>query len=447
LNFERLMKKIIVFLFLLFSIKSWGQIPQLDSLKTVVKKLSAQPISVKRDSLLTVTIIRITGSITIRDLALLQTWTDSLNKFSKNSTWEQSKAYSHNANSTYYYYKGFTNLSFKEVELSVELFKNFHNEKMYANAFSKLVTIITNFLIIKPLSDEATEKKYLNYLLDGLALAKKPENRVNIANMNLCLMQYYIRHRNYRESEKCAINAWKVTEESPEDYFYYYHSGKASEGLSLLYLDKIREGFILLNHEKEICRKPRKEGDGSEKFLLGAIGVYLGNYYIEKKDYKNALVEAQTGLEALKILKVNTYEYLLNKIIYQAYKNLGKPVEALAYFEKVQAFEQEVQIKEATEKYIEWQLKYNDEKQKNQIQFLENQKLTQTRNVLSLVGLLSLGIIGYVFWNNRKLKKKNEEIQSALLQGQTTERKRMASELHDNISNKILGVKNASGNA
>lgn len=54
---------------------------------------------------------------------------------------------------------------------------------------------------------------------------------------------------------------------------------------------------------------------------------------------------------------------------------------------------------------------------------------------------MSLGIIGYVFFVNRQLRRKNQEIQGASLEGQTVERKRMASELHDNISNKILGVK------
>jgi signal transduction histidine kinase len=209
--------------------------------------------------------------------------------------------------------------------------------------------------------------------------------------------------------------------------------------LNLLYLGKEKEGFELLNQAKTICQIPRK--DGTEKYLLAAIGLYLPNYYIEKSDYKNALIEAKIGEEALRSMKMPTFDYLLNKIFYQAYKNLGKPEEALSYFEKVQAFDLEIQTKESLGQYLEWQLKYEDEKQKNKIQNLENQQLTQTKNILLLAGLLALSIIGYVFWNNRKLKNKNEEIQSALLQGQTMERKRMASELHDNISNKILSVK------
>jgi signal transduction histidine kinase len=435
------MKKILLFLFLLFSMKSLGQNPKLDSLKMVVKELSKQPVSVQRDSILTILIVGIRETIPRNDSDLVQFWTDSLSRFSKVSRWEQSIAYSHFVNASNYFYKGFASLAFKEFEFSVGLFKKFQNGELYATSSSNLITIITNFLIVKPLADDATEKKYLNYLLDGLALAEKQGNIENIANINLCLFQYYMRHKNYKESQRRAINAREVTKIDPVKYFYTYHAAKASEGLALLYLGRQEEGFILLNRVKNICEKPRKEGDGLDKYLLAGIEVYLGNYYIEKREYRNAIVEAKMGMDALKTMKIASYTYVLNKIFYQAYKNLENPKEALIYFEKVQAFDQDAQSKESQSQFMEWQLKYEDEKQKNQIQVLENQKLTQSRNVLLLVGLLALGVTGYVFWSNRKLKKKNVQIQEALLKGQTTERKRMASELHDNISNKILGVK------
>jgi signal transduction histidine kinase len=421
--------------------KSFGQMSQLNKLKIIVEKASIKPVSVQRDSLLTVTMLKICKSVPLNDLVLQQAWTDSLDKFSKISKWEQTEAYSHYANSTNYYYKGFVELDFKEIELATGLFKKFQNEPMYDNAFTKLVGIITNFLIVKPLANEATEKKYLNYFLDGLALAKRQGNIENIANLHLCLVQYYIRHRNYEVAKKYAVNAWEVSKIDPDEYFYYFQSGKSAEGFCLLYLGKPKEGFELINQTRETCKKMRAEGDGSETYILASTGVYLGNYYLEKKDYQNALREAKMGEDALKIIKLAGYEYVKNKILYQAYKNLGKPEEALKYFEKVHAFDQEAQTKESLSQYTEWQLQYEDEKQKNKIQSLENQRLTQTRNILLLMGLFALGVIGYVFWNNRKLKNKNEEIQFALLQGQTIERKRMASELHDNISNKILGVK------
>ncbi|GAB3502179.1 ATP-binding protein [Emticicia fontis] len=348
-------------------------------------------------------------------------------------------AYSHLANSRNYHMNGYTTLAFKEMESAIRLFRQFENEKMYMIAFSNLSVIITNYLYNKPIIDQQTEKKYLSYLLDGLALMKKHGNPTQIANMDLSLMQYYARHKDYKTAKKYAIEASEVTNTDPEKYFYQHYVGKWCEGLYLAYSGNKKEGFEIINAIKSIAQKPRN--DGMDKYFLTNNGLSLGNYYLEKKEYQNAINEAKVGEEALKSMKLPTFDYALNKIFYEAYKSLGKPQEALAYFEKMQLYEQDIQHKEALGQYLEWQLKYEDEKQKNQIQSLENQQLTQTRNFLSIGGLLILGVVGYVFFANRQLRKKNQEIQRALLQGQTMERKRMASELHDNISNKILGVK------
>lgn len=433
------MRNGILILLLVFSLKTIGQAQKIDSLKNVVRQIQAKPISVERDSLLTVSIYTICSTISLAEPELRQVWTDSLNRFSKVSKWRQSMAYSRLANSRNYHLNGYTTLAFKEMESAIRLFRQFGNEKMYMIAFSNLSVIITNYFYNRPITDPKTEKTYLNYLTDGLVLMKKQGNPVQIANMDLSLMQYYARHKDYKTAKKYAIEAWEVTKTDPEKYFYQHYVGKWCEGLYLAYLGSKKAGFDIINAIRTIAQKPRN--DGMDRYFLTNNGLSLGNYYLEKKEYQNAINEAKIGEEALKSMKLPTFDYALNKIFYEAYKNLGKPQEALAYFEKMQLYEQDIQHKEALGQYLEWQLKYEDEKQKNQIQALENQQLTQTRNFLSIGGLLILGVVGYVFFVNRQLRKKNQEIQGALLQGQTMERKRMASELHDNISNKILGVK------
>lgn len=433
------MRNFILLLFLVFSLKTIGQTPKIDSLKKVVQQLKAKSVSVERDSMLTVSIYTICSTISLAEPELRQVWTDSLGRFSKASGWRQSMAYSHLANSRNYHLNGFTTLAYKEMESAIRLFRQFGNEKMYMIAFSNLSVIITNYFYNKPITDQQTEKKYLSYLLDGFALMKKHGNPVQIANMDLSLMQYYARHKDYETARKYAIETWEVTKADPEKYFYQHYVGRWCEGLYMAYLGNKKEGFEIINQIKTIAQKPR--ADGMDKYFLTNNGLSLGNYYLEKKDYQNAINEAKIGEQALKSMKLPTFDYALNKIFYEAYKNLGKLQEALAYFEKMQLYEQDIQHKEALGQYLEWQLKYEDEKQKNQIQTLENQQLTQTQNFLSIGGLLILGVVGYVFFVNRQLRKKNQEIQGALLQGQTMERKRMASELHDNISNKILGVK------
>lgn len=431
-------RKTLILLLILPTIVS-AQTPKLDSLKNIVQLQFSKPISVQRDSTLTITMASICSTISLTEPELRQTWTDSLLRFSKNSKWKQSEAYGHFVNARNFHFKGFTTLAFKEMEIATKLFKQFQNPKMYSLAYSNLSVIIANFFYSKPVADEATEKKYLSYLLEGLELTKKQGDPLLIANMNLSLVVYFLRHKNYEEAKKHGINAFEVTQSDTEKYYYQHYGGKWTEGLCLAYLGKTNEGFAIMNQIKAIAQKPRK--DGMEKFFQLNNGLTLGNYFLEKKAYQNAINEAKIAESALKSMKLSTFDYAVNKIFYEAYKNLEKPAEALTYFEKMRAYEEEEHHKEVMGQYLEWQLKYEDEKQKNQIQALENQQLTQTKNFLLLAGILGLGVIAYVFWSNRKLKKKNQEIQEALLQGQTMERKRMASELHDNISNKILGVK------
>jgi two-component system, NarL family, sensor kinase len=96
----------------------------------------------------------------------------------------------------------------------------------------------------------------------------------------------------------------------------------------------------------------------------------------------------------------------------------------------------------------EWQLKYEDERQKMQIKTLENDKLQieanrqkWIRNLLIISLLIGCSLMFYFFKNNQQLKAKNREIEEALQKGQTIERKRVAQELHDNLSAKISGIR------
>lgn len=90
-----------------------------------------------------------------------------------------------------------------------------------------------------------------------------------------------------------------------------------------------------------------------------------------------------------------------------------------------------------------------------QIQFLKEKNIAQKRqheleqvlqqqnNVLYLlvsVGVLLAGIVALFVWRNRLLNRKNAELKAALLQGQTTERQRVAADLHDNLGTTLSAL-------
>ena len=76
--------------------------------------------------------------------------------------------------------------------------------------------------------------------------------------------------------------------------------------------------------------------------------------------------------------------------------------------------------------------KYTAEKRQRELE----QELGQQRNLLYVlvgVGLFLMGAVGFFTWRNRLLRRKNAELQTASLQGQTLERQRVAADLHDNL--------------
>ena len=75
---------------------------------------------------------------------------------------------------------------------------------------------------------------------------------------------------------------------------------------------------------------------------------------------------------------------------------------------------------------------------------LENEKQKTLLLIVLLVSALSSLAVGYSVFlrnKNKELINKNNEIQEALLKGQTIERKRVASELHDNVGSLLSAVR------
>lgn len=182
--------------------------------------------------------------------------------------------------------------------------------------------------------------------------------------------------------------------------------------------------------------------------------INFGKIYLVFKQYKKVISYAQTGLEwaagSEPPLRKEMAEY--HRQLAEAYESLGQSQKALFHLKNYKAESDSILNNEALQKITVSSMTYEFEKQqqanKLRIQTLENEQLTQTRNIL--IGLSLLGIVGLVFvlWSNRRLKIKNEElktknreIEEALFKGQKIERKRVASELHDNLNTKLAAVR------
>lgn len=212
---------------------------------------------------------------------------------------------------------------------------------------------------------------------------------------------------------------------------------------------------------------------------LSSVYVDLASHYFRQKQYEKSLA---FGNKAFALSQEGgSNEFLINSLFWK-YKNLqalNKHKEALIAFEDY-TYQKELSSQEEVDKRIK-SLQYEYDLSQKETEILsknfdlvkkENQNLSlqKNRTLLTLLVGVMLLIGGFLFYNRSKLRKlnavldtkvrertaelenanevlirKNEEISQALFKGQTIERKRVAVELHDNLSSLLSAIKMSFG--
>ena len=177
--------------------------------------------------------------------------------------------------------------------------------------------------------------------------------------------------------------------------------------------------------------------------------------YVDKAE----IVENEGKLTEALALKLQAYEYVqksgwiefiarADNHLYNSYKSVGDYRNALVHYERYIEAQDSMKKRDATARYAELEAKYESEHKEQEIIQLKNKNLMQWRNFLIVFSLLGAVIVVIVVRNNyrltksnRMLEKKNQEIMLAQLRGQNLERRRMATELHDNLNTKIAAIR------
>jgi signal transduction histidine kinase len=215
----------------------------------------------------------------------------------------------------------------------------------------------------------------------------------------------------------------------------------------------------------------------NQLYSLANIQIDIAVLYFKIGNYTNSLLATQKAENYA--TKSNTPE-LLAKANYWYYKNYdrkGNATRALGYYERYNVMKDSLNFYDQQKTINSLQFEYDNSQktleiaQKNTAILKKNNEnliLQKNRNYLFGALLLALISAGFLIWNRQLLKKmnhsldqkvqnrtqelasantelikKNEEISEALFKGQTIERKRVAAELHDNLSS-ILSALNMS---
>jgi len=179
-----------------------------------------------------------------------------------------------------------------------------------------------------------------------------------------------------------------------------------------------------------------------------------GKIYLSQKSYRKVINYAKKGLEwAMESdppLLRESAEY--HRQLFEAYQGLGQNNLALIHLKQYKTQSDSLLNNESVQRITAASVTYTfDKKQQTDkltIETLENEKLTQFRNFLIGLSVLGFLITGFILWSNRRLRRKNveltvknKEIEEALFKGQKMERKRVASELHDNLNTKLAALR------
>ncbi|MBA4853734.1 ATP-binding protein [Emticicia sp. BO119] len=438
------MSKLLCYLLLIsLSFKGFAQNPSLDSLITKIQSLAKKSPTFERDTLIIGKLSLLTErSINLADMRA-NDLLDSLGHMTNKISWLKGKGL---------YTRALGKKKDRDGNYTEAL-------KLYSRAIETLIKadgdpadlcytyILTGFV----LNNNGRPDKCIEYMEKALPLAKMSYN-----TNNLCwILDFYGDYnyygnfgiRNYKKAlsyylqvEKLLPRATSANLKADNPHcIANCYTQLGNEHLAAHYRDKALKYAQATNN----------------RVVIFAIYSDLAEIYENKNQFAKAIEYRKLSLEYAK--KSGWMEMIsrAENHIYQTYEMAGDSGNALKYMKEYKIHEDSLGRVAVNQKYAELEADYNFAKQQTRIKTLEYEALKQADEKKSLIGmglifslLVGVILIAYVFWSNKQLKQinaelmqKNEEIQGALLKGQTIERKRVASELHDNISAKIASLR------
>lgn len=297
----------------------------------------------------------------------------------------------------------------------------------------------------------------------------------NIGNLYFYQNQYQKASSFYRQSASLFIEANSLGDVG--------HSYEA--------IGSIHEKFNHLDSAQIYLAKAQKyfEQYSTNTYIKLHIKNELARVYLKKRDFENSILLGKEVLPQSNKLNFNLLSYKIAENLYQAYTALSETKQALFYHEQMAKYKEKVTEEDIQKRSQSLKYEYDSQKQK-EINVLQNQEIEaqeRAKNYLKIGLILFIVFTASMFYINRLLRKKNiqiekqqseiiitqlqledlnngleikvtqrtseltkaneelvrknREIAEALLKGQTIERKRVATELHDNLGGQISAIR------
>ena len=485
------MRKLLLVLFVLISSKAFAGRPVMDSLANQVKIWSKKPSSVHRDTMLVTAWWKYSyHSIYFHEKNTKQRL-DSLENMTKKIKWKVGEGM-FLMNKSYYiaYFENDFSRGLTYALRAKDLLEKTRNYEALAIAKVRIAsTMLWNIQNIA-----VSKNEFLNR---GMAISKEIYGLGIRAKNNeiTCLgLVYQANFWNTLGNYKQALSDLKTAEKLSQEAHIEYLTENLINGMFSTTYNMLLDRKNALTYSERTLKLAEEQQDN---YSLLSIYRFKAEHEALKLNFTKSQEFLEKSYEYSKKFGVKKFISMAEGYLYGFYKFKNNKEKALEFLEKYKAHEDslatektqkiyadyDLASKESAIQKLEFQNLLNEKiskekeinylkifkrkedslalqknskiqadfyltKKENQIKTLENEKLQSEanknnliRNALIISLLAGFGFSFYIFANNRKLRAKNREIKEALLKGQTIERKRVAQELHDNLSAKISGIR------
>ncbi len=181
----------------------------------------------------------------------------------------------------------------------------------------------------------------------------------------------------------------------------------------------------------------------------------IGNAYLKKRDFINAVTYAKQATEISQNLKFDQVQVLSLMDLVQAEEQMGNITESYKYLKQYVEVNDSIQSRNNQKKVYDLEAKYLA--QKKEVVMLSQQKIIKQKNILNYLlsaGVILLLIVITLLYHNYRNKQKFQQQQiveletqqlltatEAVLKGEEKERTRLAKDLHDGLGGMLSGIK------
>ncbi|MCE6989809.1 sensor histidine kinase [Dyadobacter sp. CY323] len=465
------MMKTILFFLCLCAHLGYCQVHEIDNLKKHIERLRKAPLNHARDSIFLADLEQVMRLYTNINIDSAKHYADLMIRFCEKRGIKERLIFA-------YQYTGYLHLlqgdNYASILSHFDALAIAENQKEYLRMARSYGALAHAYANLKEY--EKAEK----FCKKGLAvLSTHPDKKVYLSILNV-YGEMYRGQRRFPQALKVSEQMYRFAKANHVPW--YEAQGLHTIGWAC---KEMRDMSKALRFYKEAATIARKTGSID---LESGILLHISEVYTDQKNWREALHYCNLAKQSAKSVKNGSIVTEAEDRLYQIFKKIGQPARALASYESFIFLRDSLSREKKDQRIKTLQAQYDNVKKTNELQTEQNrnQQLAQTRNGLFLGITVAIVAAVLLFWNNKKLASKNreiehqrtlieeartqladanknletrveertmelvianqeliyknEEIKTALFKGQTIERKRVALELHDNLSSLLSAV-------